>query len=47
MTTGHKVIPVDEEKDKEVLDEIYEASKAIVEDARNEDFSSLRCHEGS
>ena len=45
MTTGCKVIPVDEEKDKEVLDEVYEAAKAVIEDAREEDFSLLRPNE--
>lgn len=45
MTTGCKVIPVDEEKDREVLDEIYEAAKTVVEEVRDEDFGSLRPNE--
>jgi hypothetical protein len=40
MTTGHEVYPVKDE-DAEVINEIFEKSKAVVEKARDEDFSSL------
>ena len=47
MTTGCKVIPIDEERDKEVLDEIYETAISVIEDSKEEDFSRLRPNEVS
>jgi hypothetical protein len=44
MTTGHKVIPLSDE-DKEVLDEIFEASRAVLDEAREEDYGSVRPNE--
>jgi hypothetical protein len=44
MTTGHKIIPLSEE-DKEVVDEIFEAACAILEEVKEEDYSALRPNE--
>ena len=44
MTTGHEVYPVKDE-DTEVINEIFEKAKAVVKEAKNEDFSSLRPNE--
>jgi hypothetical protein len=44
MTTGHEVYPVKDE-DTEVINEIFEKAKAVIKEAKNEDFSSLRPNE--
>jgi hypothetical protein len=44
MTTGHKVIPLGEE-DKEVVNEVFEAACAVLEEAKEEDYSTLRPNE--
>jgi hypothetical protein len=44
MTTGHKVIPLSKE-DKEVIDEIFKAAQAVLEEAKEEDYSTLRPNE--
>lgn len=44
MTTGHEVYPVTKE-DADVIQEIYEKAKAVLEEAKDEDFSSLRPNE--
>lgn len=44
MTTGRKVYPLSE-KDREVLDEVFNAAKTVVEESRKEDFSSIRPNE--
>ena len=38
MTTGHKVIPLSEE-DKEVVNEVFEAARAVLEEAKEEDYN--------
>jgi hypothetical protein len=44
MTTGHEVLPLLEE-DKEVIDEIFNISCQILEEVKEEDYSSLRPNE--
>jgi hypothetical protein len=44
MTTGHKVIPLSKE-DKDVIDEIFKAAQAVLEEAKEEDYSTLRPNE--
>ncbi|MGB9693333.1 MAG: hypothetical protein ACPLYF_00650, partial [Fervidobacterium sp.] len=44
MTTGYDVYPVTD-KDAEVVVEIFEKARAVVEEAEGEDFSSLRPNE--
>jgi hypothetical protein len=44
MTTGHKVLEVTD-KNNVVIDEIYNASKQVVEESENEDFSDKRPNE--
>jgi len=46
MTTGYDVYSITEEDD-EVVAEIYEKAKEVVEEAQGEDFSSLRPNEVS
>jgi hypothetical protein len=44
MTTGCEVYPVTD-RDTDVIQEIYEKAKAVVQEAEDEDFSSLRPNE--
>lgn len=44
MTTGQKVYPITRE-DEEVINEIFEASKEVVEECKEEDFGGLRPNE--
>jgi len=44
MTTGCEVYQVTDE-DSTVIEEIYEKAKEVLEDSKNEDFSSLRPNE--
>jgi len=44
MTTGHKVIPLTGD-DKAVIDEVFTASKAVLDEAKKENYSSLRPNE--
>lgn len=44
MTTGCEVYPVTDE-DADVIQEIYEKAKAVIEEVEDEDFSSLRPNE--
>jgi len=46
MTTGSKVIPLSED-DKAVIDEIFEAAKDVLNEAKTEDYSSMRPNEVS
>jgi hypothetical protein len=44
MTTGHKVIQLSEE-DKEVVNEVFEAARAVLEEAKEEDYNEMRPNE--
>jgi len=44
MTTGLEVISLSEE-DKEVVNEVFEAARAVLEEAKEEDYSTLRPNE--
>jgi hypothetical protein len=44
MTTGCEVYSITEQ-DRDVIDEIYDASRSVVEESQAEDFSSLRPNE--
>jgi len=44
MTTGHNVIQLSED-DKEVVNEVFEAARAVLEEAKEEDYSTLRPNE--
>lgn len=44
MTTGQKVYPVTD-NDKEVINEVFKASKEVIEECREEDFGDMRPNE--